>query len=69
MNYDVLGLKNTINYLEEKNASYFGAGLTWENAYRPIILNNSNVIVGLINLNVLVSIYYVSVFRKWSFLW
>lgn len=50
MNYDVLGLKNTINYLEEKNVSYFGAGLTWENAYRPIILNNSNVIVGLINV-------------------
>ena len=49
--YDALetGYKKTINFLNENNISYLGAGYSAEEAHRPLIIEKKGVRFGLLN--------------------
>ena len=44
------GVRNTINTIKHNGADYIGAGLSWEEAYRPLIRNVGGKKLGLVNI-------------------
>lgn len=50
MDYGEEGLQNTIQVLESKGIKYFGAGLSFEQAYKPMIIEDQGLRVGLISV-------------------
>ena len=49
MDYGNIGLKKTIEEINNKNLDYIGAGLNLKDAYKPLIKKINNIKVGLIN--------------------
>ena len=46
--YGETGLKNTIDKIKEENIKYLGAGLNYEEAYQPLIIDINNTRIGFI---------------------
>ncbi|MCI8799039.1 CapA family protein [Acetatifactor muris] len=49
MNYGLNGLKGTLNAINRLGIHFIGAGLTYEEAYRPFIFEKHGVRIGIIN--------------------
>lgn len=50
MDYGITGLQNTLDYLIKKSIKYGGAGVNYEEAYKPIIIEKEGVKVAVLCL-------------------
>lgn len=63
------GLQYTIDCIRNSGSDYIGAGMSWDNAYKPIIRNIGGVNVGFMNICEAHTGYYKSQDASYGYAW